>query len=392
MAERRSPVQDVRRLHRRLVLQSLRDGGPQPRADLARRLGLSATTMTKVVGQLLDEGVVAEGASEGGEVRVGRPSVDIRLRTDARFVVGVQVGAGVVHVGLCDLKARVQRSGSFTFDLASEAPERVIARIAQTAKGLLSREGVRSDRLLGVGVGAPGPVDPAHRRNVLSVNLGWRDVAFSDLLEPALNARTVVDHNVRAMALAEARYGSTMGADPLLYVYVRTGVGAGLVIGGQPFRSGTHGVTELGHLRVVEKGRRCTCGAFGCLETLVSEPYLTEQLVTVLGRVSTRPLADLIAAADGGDKCASPILTDLVDYLATGLASAVNLLNPELILLGGAFDEAPDGVFDQVRSALRDKAFPVLRDAVRVERSTLGVNAGVVGSAAVALEWFFYNA
>lgn len=371
-----SPVQDVRRHHRRLVLRSLRDDGPQPRAGLARRLGLSATTMTKVVGQLLDEGLVTEDAVEsGGGGRVGRPSTGIRIRTDARYVIGVQVGAGTVRVGLCDLRAQIRESASFTFDSTGETPERVVARIAEAASGLLAD--LPADRLLGVGVAAPGPVDPAHRRNVLSVNLDWRDVAFADLLEAALETPTVVDHNVRSMALAESRYGETDGADPLLYVYVRTGLGAGLVIGGRPFRPGAHGVTELGHLRALEKGRPCACGATGCLETVVSEPYVTEQL----GHRSVNPLAELSEGA----------LDDLVDHLTTGLASAVNLLNPELILLGGIFRPAPEAVFDRVRTALRAKTFPVLRDVVRVERPTLGGDAGVVGGAAVALDCFLYE-
>ncbi|MDP4502815.1 ROK family transcriptional regulator [Nonomuraea turcica] len=374
MDQRYSPVQDLRRHHRRLVLRSLRDDGPQPRADLARRLALSATTMTKVVGQLLEEGLVTEDAVEGAGQRVGRPSTGIRIRADARYVIGVQVGAGAVQLGLCDLRARVVRSASFAFD--AEAPERVVARIAEAASELAAD--VPADRLLGIGVAAPGPVDPEHRRNVLSVNLGWRDVAFADLLEAALDVPTVVDHNVRSMALAECRYGETAGADPLLYVYVRTGVGAGLVIGGHPFRPGAYGVTELGHLRVLEKGRPCPCGATGCLETVVSEPYLIEQL----GRRSANPLAEI---PDG-------LLDDLVDHLTTGLASAVNLLNPELILLGGIFAPAPESVFDRVRAALRAKAFPVLRDAVRVERPTLGGEAaGVVGGAAVALDCYLYE-
>ncbi|AQZ63950.1 hypothetical protein BKM31_23030 [[Actinomadura] parvosata subsp. kistnae] len=381
-----TPVQDVRRLHRRLVLRALRDHGPQPRADLARRLGLSPTTMTKVVGQLLGEGLVAEGATDGAGTRVGRPSTEVRLRTDARHVIGVQVGAGTVRLGRCDLKARPLEVRSFAFDLAGEPPERVVRRIAEAAAALAG------DRLLGIGVAAPGPVDPGQRRNVLSVNLGWRDVAFADPLERALGVPAVVDHNVRAMALAEARYGDTGGADPLLYVYVRTGVGAGLVIGGQPFRSGAHGVTELGHLRVVERGRPCACGASGCLETVAAEPYLAERARALLGRDSQDPLADLAEAAHGGDGRAAAVLEELVDRLTTGLASAVNLLNPALILLGGAFRTAPEPVFDLVRDALRARAFPVLRDAVQVRRATLGPDAGVVGSAAVALDRLFYDA
>ncbi|MEU4514625.1 ROK family transcriptional regulator [Nonomuraea wenchangensis] len=374
MGERISPVQDVRRHHLKLVLRSLRDDGAQPRADLARRLGLSATTMTKVVGQLLDEGLVAEGAVEGAGQRVGRPSTGIAIRADARNVIGVRVGAGAVELGLCDLRAQVTRSASFAFDPA-ERPERVVARIAEEAS--LLAKGLPDGRLLGVGVAAPGPVDAEHRRNVLSVNLGWRDVPFADLLEPALGVPAVVDHNVRAMALAESRYGATGGADPLLYVHVRTGVGAGLVIGGQPFRPGAYGVTELGHLRVREKGRTCACGATGCLETVVSEAYLAERL----GRRSPDPLAELDDA----------LLGEVADHLTTGLASVVNLLNPELILLGGLFRTAPEPVFDRVRAALRAKVFPVLRDMVRVERPTLGGDAGVVGGAAVALDSFLYE-
>ncbi|MFB4262766.1 ROK family protein [Nonomuraea sp. GTA35] len=383
-----TPVQDVRRLHRRLVLRTLRDHGPQPRADLARRLALSPTTMTKVVAQLLDEGLVREGATDGAGTRVGRPSTEVRLRADARQVIGVQVGAGLVRLGLCDLKARARNVRSFGFDLAGDPPGRVVARIAEAAAALAEEAG---DRLLGIGVAAPGPVDPGQRRNVLSVNLGWRDVEFGDPLERALGVPAVVDHNVRAMALAEARYGDTGGADPLLYVYVRTGVGAGLVIGGQPFRSGAHGVTELGHLRVVERGRPCACGATGCLETVAAEPYLAERARSLLGRDSADPLADLASAAGAGDERAGAALDEVVDRLATGLASAVNLLNPALILLGGAFRTAPEPVFDRVRQALRARAFPVLRDAVQVRRATLGPDAGVVGSAAVALDRLFYD-
>ncbi|MCK2212578.1 ROK family transcriptional regulator [Actinomadura sp. ATCC 31491] len=356
-------------------MRSLRDDGPQPRADLARRLGLSATTMTKVVGQLLDEGLVAEGAVAGAGRRVGRPSTGIGIRADARHVIGVRVGAGAVELGLCDLRARVRESRSFAFDAAAESPERVAARIAEEASGLAAA--VPAGRLLGVGVAAPGPVDAARRRVVLSVNLGWRDVPFADLLERALGVPAVVDHNVRSMALAESRYGATGGADPLLYVHVRTGVGAGLVIGGQPFRPGPHGVTELGHLRVQEKGRPCACGATGCLETVVSEPYLAARL----GRRS----ADLLAELDDA------LLDEVAGHLSTGLAGAVNLLNPELILLGGIFGAAPEPVFDRVRAALRAKTFPVLRDLVRVGRPTLAGDAGVVGGAAVALDSFLYE-
>lgn len=364
-------AQDLRAYNRGVVLRLLRDEGPLPRAELARRTGLSATTMTKVVAQLIDEGNIAErSVTDSAAPKIGRPATDVALVPGSAWVVGVQVGVGNVQIGLCDLLGRAQWTSGFEFD--TDAPvDQMLDELISTIDSLIKESGVR--RVLGIGVAAPGPVDPDHRVNLLSVNAGWRDVRFADRLEAALGLTTVVDHNVRAMALAEARYGCR--ERNLLYIHVRTGLGAGVVLNGQPFQPGVYGVTELGHLRVVEKGRRCACGSTGCLETVVSEPYLAARAGT--------PLMASIEA--------QPQLRDeLVDYLTTGLAAAVNLLNPEHIRLGGIFCDAPDTLLDRIRDALREKTFPVLRDSVHLDRSSLGVDAGVAGGAAVALDRFFY--
>lgn len=387
---------ELRVLNRGLVLRTLRDEGALPRAELAKRTGLSATTITKVVAQLIDEGSVAERDTTG-EARVGRPAIDVALVPGAYAVCGVQIRVGEVQVGLCDLRAGVIAGRGFAFDVGEPA-ENVLDRTAETAREMIDEAGIR---MLGVGVAVPGPVDPAQRANVLSINLGWRHVPFADHLEAALGLPTLGDHNVRAMALAESRYGVGVGADSLLYVYVRSGVGAGLTMRGEPFRPGTHGVTELGHLRVVEKGRLCACGNSGCLETVASEPYLTEQVRAVVADEPDGPLAAALAgqgllagletAARGGDPRADAILRELAEHLTTGLASAVNLLNPELIVMGGVFAGLPDAALERVRAALRFKAFPLVRDTVRVVSSELGIDAGVVGGAATALDRFFYS-
>ncbi|MFI6325370.1 ROK family protein [Nonomuraea sp. NPDC050556] len=364
-------AQDLRAHNRGLVLRLLRDEGPLPRAELARRTGLSATTMTKVVAQLIEEGNLAErSVTDSPEPRIGRPATDVALVPGSAWVVGVQVGVGAVQIGLCDLLGRAGWTSGFEF--AADAPvDPMLDRLAGAIDELVKESGV--ERVLGIGVAAPGPVDPDHRVNLLSVNAGWHDVRFADLLEGALGLATVVDHNVRAMALAEARYGCR--ERNLLYVHVRTGLGAGVVLNGRPFQPGVYGVTELGHLRVVERGRKCACGSTGCLETVVSEPYLAAKVG-----------APIMAALDDHPE----VRDELVDYLSTGLAAAVNLLNPEHIRLGGIFCDAPDALLDRIRGALRDKTFPVLRDSVHLDRSSLGMDAGVAGGAAVALDRFFY--
>lgn len=382
------------------VLSLLRDAGPLSRIELSRRSELSPTTMTRVVAQMLDDGCVAEVEGGGDAGRLGRPPTEVALVPDAFTVCGIQLGAGFARIGLCDLLARPTHETGFEFS-TSQPPEQVLTELGRRVNALMDGAGVGRRRLLGIGVAVPGPVDAGQRRNLLSIILGWRDVDVADALEDAVGKPTVVDPNVRAMAVAETRFGLGRAANSLAYVYVRTGVGAGLVFNGEPFRGGTHGDVQLGHLRVVEKGRRCACGAYGCLETVASERHLLEQLSALGDGELESPLAaardsgrDLLsaleAAAASGFRPAAQILDEFTEHLTTGLTSVVNLLNPELILLGGIFAEAPEVTFDRVRARLRAEVFPLLRDAVRVERSGLGLDAGVIGAAAVALDRFFY--
>ena len=390
----------LRPLNRALVLRLLRDSSPLSRSELARAAGISPTTITKLIAELIEHGWVVETPVHSA-ARVGRPAINLALRTDTLVVCGVQIGVGFIRIGACNLFADVKHAEGFEFDPA-EAPATVIKTIGKRLGALLRTADVDRDALLGIGVAAPGAVDADHRKNLLAINLGWRDVDFATPLEAALGAPVTVEHNVRAMALAEARYGAARGEDSLFYVYVRTGVGAGMIVGGEPFRSGAHGACELGHLRVVNDGPRCTCGATGCLETLIAEPALAPRVAAAVQKRPDGPLASelhggasLLAALDEaaarGDRAAERILADLVKHLTTGLASVVNLLNPDLIVLGGLFADAPDSTFDRVRTRLRAEAFPVLRDTVRVERSTLGLDAGMTGAAAFALERFFYR-
>jgi predicted NBD/HSP70 family sugar kinase len=383
--DRRGPTRP-----RRQVLRALRDLGPQPRVTLARRLDLSPTTVTKVVAQLLDEGVVAEAGAAESRLRVGRPPTHVALVPTAAYVLGVQIGVGHVHIGLCDLVGRPYHTTSIAFDSNDPDPAPVLRATTTQLGAFVTRAGAGSERILAVGVVVPGPVDRHRRRTLMAINLGWRDVAISEHLETVLGVPTVVDHSVRAMALAEARHGGHRDADPLLYVYVRAGVGAGIVIDGEPFRPGTYGVLELGHMRVDDDGPPCVCGAHGCLETVVSEPRLLHRLRR-LGDRTDPPLAHLSARVEAGEPYARIVADDLVEHLSTGLACAANLLNPRIIVLGGMFDDAPHTIIGRIEAALHRKVFPVLRDDIRVTRSMLGPNAGISGAATVALDRYFYS-
>lgn len=393
-------VHDVRPLNRAAMLGHLRRHGPTTRGTLARRLQLSNSAVTNVAAELLAEGVLIDRQPvDGGSTRLGRPSTELAIDASSRHVIGVQVGVGVIRAGICDLLGDVVARGEDTFDVSTDSAPASKA-IVGVVKRLVRRR--NANGLLGIGVGAPGPVDAARRVNLMAINLGWTDVHFADELEAAFELPTVVDHNIRAMALAEARFGRWKGVESLAFVYVGSGVGAGLVMNGEAYGGGILGVTEFGHLSVAPGGPLCVCGNRGCLEAVASEPALAKAVVAAAkarGGARLRaaieageaPTRALLTAAAEGDRAATSIVERFVDDLVSGLVSLANLLNPELIVLGGYLATAEAELLPLIRDALQAHAFPMLRSSIRVEATSFGLDSGIAGAAAVALDRLFYE-
>jgi len=369
------------------VLALIRDEGPLPRAEVARRLVLSPTTITRAVNELESQEVLAEGAvfSSTG---AGRPAATLHIRADSCLVGAVQIGIGIVHLGIFNAQGE-RRAGSQFGYAQDEGADAVLQRIAEGIDALCLASGIAKQRLRGIGVAVPGPVDAAGRRMLVSIRLDWGNVAMADKLEPATGLPVKIEHNVRSMALAEARFGQGRGLGSVAFVYLRSGLGAGLIVHGQPFSGGVHGAIELGHLPVIEGGAPCVCGGRGCIETVVSEEALKATLELL--RIAPQPnaLSALWAAAQHREDAAKAV-DAIVTPLATGLNAMTTLLNPGLVLLGGALAEIPDAMFERIVQTTWRGAFPLIRESIRIERSRLGLDAGLPGAAAVAFEQFFY--
>lgn len=368
------------------ILSLLRDESPLSRMDIAHRTGLSSTSVSRSVNKLIDDGVLVEGATFATS-RPGRPAIGVTIRDDAVLVVGVQVGVGFVRLGLMDAFGTATATDGFEYD-AARAPAEVFAQIGRAVRSFL--EPVPTEKVIGVGVTVPGPVDADGRTLLLPLNLPWRDVSVADILEPIVDLPVTVDHNVRTMALAEARFGSGRGLDSVAFVYLRTGLGAGLVVEGQPFAGGVRGAIALGHVRVVEDGRPCICGSNGCLETIVSGPALAAaaERLDLVG--DSDPLILLWEAAAENPEAAA-VVDEVIQHLALALSTVVTLLNPDLLLLGGSLAATPDRFVTRLEEGIRQAVFPLIRETVRIEPSDLGMDAGVAGGGALALERFFYS-
>lgn len=402
----------------RAVLLTLLQRGATPRVHLARLTGLSSTTITNLVAELLEDGIVVEagrdGAGEGQSAPVrphtGRPPRQLRLVPSARCAVGIHIGVDTLHVGVADLFGELQ-SYLVTPHEDGFSPEQTLRRAADLTQQVMAEAnvrpllpGARTGCLVGVGVGASGLTDPETGVNILAPNLGWRDVPVRQILSRHLGCPVRVDNNVRAMALAEAMFGAGRGVHSLIFVYGRVGVGAGFVVDGEVYHGSQAGAGEIGHTTVIPAGGApCRCGNSGCLETLVSEAHIFRQaqilaarnpearLAAHLADDSQMPIDRVFAAAHAGDRDAMMLLDERAQYAGTALANLVNTVNPDMIILGGLFVGGDGQMLPAIEETMRRRSFAGLGERTALRATTFGHKVGVIGAAALALDAFFYR-
>lgn len=378
------------------------------RVQLAKRLGLSNTTITNLITELIGLGLVTDSAcheSDGNGVRpVGRPRTGVCLKPNAYYVIGIHIGVGVGRVALTNLQDEIIIEKLAHFDVQMPALQ-VLDLLVQSVKSVIKKSNIPRRKILGIGVGASGLVDFETGVNVFAPNLNWKDIPIKTYLEEHLDYKVVVDNNVRAMALAETYFGSGRTVDSLVFVYGRIGVGAGFIYKGQIFRGSAMGASEIGHTNLLlDGGEPCRCGKSGCLETLVSEPVILREANILQQSEPNGILANLVSAepnrdrlelifksARQGDSAVRALLEERAYFLGVALANLVNLYNPELIILGGIYSEGEDLFIDPLRKTVEKMAFANLGSRVRIHATVFGWKAGVCGAAALALTHFFYH-
>lgn len=312
-----------------------------------------------------------------------------------RPYIGVDLGGTKILVGLVDDTGRVlERVRVAT---PQTGPEAVLDAVAESVAALASRADLDPREVAGLGVGAPGPLDPEAGVVFEPPNMpGWRDVPLAGMVEARLGVRAFVENDANAAALAERWAGAGVGADDLIYLTVSTGIGGGLILGGRLYRGATGTAGEVGHMVLVPEGPPCGCGRRGCLEALASGKAIAREARAAVeaGRPTTLSLLpvetlsaeDVARAAWDGDPVARAIFARAAAHLGTGIANLVNLLNPALVIIGGGVARAGELLFGPVRRIVRQEAFDRPGEAVQIVPAALGGDVGVVGAAAVVRE------
>jgi predicted NBD/HSP70 family sugar kinase len=375
-------LEALREANRSRVIDALRHEGSASRTDLVRITGLSRTTITTLVGDLQERGLVVEQEEDAVERPErpgrGRPPVLLRLAPSAGAALGLDFGHRHVRVAVADLSSTVLAERRIDVDVDAAAATALDAA-AELVTEVLRDTGVERSQVVGAGMGLPGPIDRRTGTVGSSVILpGWAGLRAAEELSRRIDFHVEVDNDANLGALAEFSLGAGRGLEDVVYVKVSSGIGAGLVLGGRLHHGATGIAGEIGHVQVRSDGAVCRCGNRGCLETVASGPALLNVLRAAHGPELT--LAGMLDLAAAGDLGTQRVINDAGRAIGHALGDLCNSLNPSMIVVGGDVSAAGAPLLDGIRETVDRYAQPGAAQAVTVARGVLGERAEVLGA------------
>jgi predicted NBD/HSP70 family sugar kinase len=383
---RRSPgsLRSLRERNRLQVLEVVRRSGSVSRADIARRTGLARSTVSTLVNELLGAGLLVErGAPEDAVATQGRPPVLLSFDPRAGAVLGLHFDHPLLRVAVADLGYTILAETSLPIDVDHDAADSLDAAAALVDE-VLATSGVERERLLGAGVGLAGPIDQATGTVGSSAILpGWVGMQVAQELTARLGLPVHVDNDANVGALAESVLGAGRGVSEMAYIMLGSGIGAGLIIGGQVYRGSGGTAGEIGHVLVDEHGPLCRCGNRGCLETYAGADALLELLRRQHGDGLT--VDGLVELARAGDAACQRVITDAARFVGVAAATLCNQLNPELLVIGGELARTGPLLLDPLRASIARYAIPAAADDVRVVVGELAERAELLGALVLVL-------
>jgi predicted NBD/HSP70 family sugar kinase len=367
------------------VLRALVERRQLSRSELVGLTGLARATVSSIIYELINAGVVREGESaEMAGPRAGRPPQALSLVPEVSYALGLDVAHDHVRAILTDVVGTVCWDETRPMAVDHD-PERALQSATRLIDAALADSGVPKGKILGLGAGFACPVDKdGHRLHAEGIMPGWVGVRPVDELAGRTGLPVRIINDANAGVLAERRYGAARGCDNVVYLRLSSGIGAGAICDGR-ILLGHGGIAgELGHVIVEPHGTVCRCGNRGCLETIASPPAIADLLARSWGR----PVAsgDLVELLRSGDRGTARAIEDAGEAVGKALAVAVALLNPEVIVVGGDLASAQEALFEPMRRTIIRNTMVCHTESLRIVSSALGDSAGVRGAAALVLE------
>lgn len=379
------------RIHNtQLVFSTIYERGEISRAEIARVTHLTRPTVSDVVAELMDEGLIEEighAPSTGG-----KRAILLRVDATSRCLIGLDLAREDFRGALIDLRGDIQHR--VTLPLQGHDGDAALNLVYALVDTLIA---AAQRPLLGIGIGAPGLVDAIDGVIHQAVNLNWRDIHLRDLLEARYKLPVYMANDCQVAALGEYTFGENNRSKDLVVIHIGKGVGAGIVLGGRLFHGNPLGAGEIGHVTVVEDGEPCQCGNTGCLETLINNRGIVRRARALAADMPQSLLNQLVSdpeaitfetvcqAFDAGDEAARQVIYEVGQHLGTAAAYLVGILGGCRILIAGRFLCFGQFLLDAIRATLTRRSLAALAQASEVDFVSLGGDIVLRGAAALLM-------
>jgi len=380
-----APADSARGSATRDLFEILRDGHPRTRSELSAMTGFARSTVALRVDALMRQGLVrsiGDAISTGG-----RPSSQFVFNASGRVVLAVDVGASHIKIAVCDLVGNCIDERQVRIEVA-EGPEVVLDWIEANGIELLTAAGRAAGDLLAVGVGLPGPVEHSTGRPINPpIMPGWNRYDVAGRLSAHFGTPVLVDNDVNIMALGEREF-AWPEVEHMLFVKVATGIGSGVISGGQLQRGAQGTAGDIGHVSVSrDRAILCSCGNRGCLEALAGGPALARALTTPTAPVST--VQDVVDLLRRGNLDAIHAVRQAGRDVGEVLTTCVSLMNPSVIVIGGSMAQAGEHFIAGVREMVYSRSMPLATEHLQIIQSKAGARAAILGASVLAIQFAF---
>lgn len=308
------------------------------------------------------------------------------------YVIGVDLGGTKISTALSTINGDIISKKTVATN-AKEGEEPVLSRIIATIETVLEKGNVLIDKVKAIGIGSPGPLDAKKGTIISTPNLPFKNYNVIKPIRDKFNVPVFLDNDANVAAIGEYMFGAGKGKRDIVYFTVSTGVGGGAVLNGQIYRGNTCNALEIGHITVNPNGPRCNCGNVGCLEAMSSGTAIGKKgreaastnVETSLKKYKEITSVEVFKEMEAGDAIAKEIIDEALNYLGIGVANAVAIFDPEMIIIGGGVSKAGAIVFDTVRDVVNKRCFKSMAESCEIVPAALGTDAGVIGAVALAI-------
>jgi len=394
---------DIKLINRSVIFRAIREAGTISRSDLAKKTGLNPSTITHISRELLNRGLITVAGP--GQSRGGRRSSLLQINAQHAYIIAVHLSRHNIQSILTDLDLNNAVRRTIISSSLTHHADISIPALLDLIESTISESGLDRNKILGVGICAPGPLD-AHQGILYEPpNFpGWPGIPVRQIVETKLGLPTFVDKDANAAALAEKMFGRARELDNYVYILFEDGVGGGLMINGDIYRGENDVAGEIGHMTIELNGKQCNCGNFGCLELYTCLNFVEDKVRQVIssGRSSLveglvegdldKISFDLIVqAALDSDPVALDAIQTFTDALIVGIVNVINCFDPEAVLLGGKIGVAKELIYEQLKQQIPQRLMYRGGKSVGIHFSELNFDAPLIGAFSLVLHELFQN-